>query len=50
LVYDFVSNGNLSQYLDVKEGDGEVLEWSTRVSIVKGIAKGKLFLSYPLLE
>jgi serine/threonine protein kinase len=50
LVYDFVSNGNLSQYLDVKEGDGEVLEWSTRVSIVKGVAKGKLFLSYPLLE
>ncbi|XP_028796454.1 leucine-rich repeat receptor protein kinase EMS1-like [Neltuma alba] len=40
LVYDFVPNGNLSRYLDVKEGDGEVLEWSTRVSIVKGIAKG----------
>lgn len=41
LVYDFVPNGNLSRYLDVKEGEGEVLEWSTRVSIVKGIAKGK---------
>ncbi|KHN24426.1 Protein NSP-INTERACTING KINASE 2 [Glycine soja] len=44
LVYDFVSNGNLSRYLDVKEGDGEVLEWSTRVSIVKGIAKGIAYL------
>jgi len=40
LVYDFVPNGNLTRYLDVKEGDGEVLEWSTRISIVKGIAKG----------
>lgn len=43
LIYDFVSNGNLSRYLDVKEGEGEVLEWSTRVSIVKGIAKGNFF-------
>lgn len=44
LIYDFVSNGNLSRYLDVKEGDGEVLEWSTRVSIAKGIAKGIAYL------
>ncbi|KAK7391792.1 hypothetical protein VNO78_20213 [Psophocarpus tetragonolobus] len=44
LIYDFVSNGNLSRFLDVKEGDGEVLEWSTRVSIVKGIAKGMAYL------
>ncbi|KAK9914098.1 hypothetical protein M0R45_037894 [Rubus argutus] len=41
--YEFVPNGNLLRYLDVKEGDSNVLEWSTRVSIVKGIAKG---LSY----
>jgi hypothetical protein len=40
LVYDFVPNGNLLRYLDAKDGDGHVLEWSTRVSIVKGIAKG----------
>ncbi|PON59956.1 Tyrosine-protein kinase [Trema orientale] len=44
LIYDFVPNGNLLKYLDVKDGDGEVLEWSTRVSIVKGIAKGVAFL------
>ena len=40
LIYDFVPNGNLLRYLDVKDGDGHVLEWSTRVSIIRGIAKG----------
>ena len=40
LIYDFVPNGNLLRYLDVKDGDGQVLEWSTRVSIIRGIAKG----------
>ncbi|XVF33509.1 hypothetical protein REPUB_Repub17cG0174700 [Reevesia pubescens] len=40
LVYDFVHNGNLLQYLDVKPGSGKVLEWSNRVSIIYGIAKG----------
>ncbi|XVF53980.1 hypothetical protein PTKIN_Ptkin05aG0144300 [Pterospermum kingtungense] len=44
LIYDFVPNGNLLRYLDVKSGDGHVLEWSTRVSIVKGIAKGIAYL------
>ncbi|KAM0844072.1 hypothetical protein ACQ4PT_057282 [Festuca glaucescens] len=44
LVHDFVPNGSLSQFLDVDGGGaghgGHVLEWSTRVSIIKGIAKG----------
>lgn len=40
LVYDFVPNGNLLQYLDVKASSGKVLEWSTRISIIQGIAKG----------
>ncbi|KAK8996331.1 hypothetical protein V6N11_076568 [Hibiscus sabdariffa] len=40
LVYDFVPDENLLPYLDAKDGDGMVLDWSTRVSIVKGIAKG----------
>ncbi|XWS61029.1 hypothetical protein CRYUN_Cryun07bG0090700 [Craigia yunnanensis] len=44
LIYNFVPNGNLLGYLDVKDGDGRVLEWSTRVSIVKGIAKGIAYL------
>ncbi|PSR93363.1 Somatic embryogenesis receptor kinase [Actinidia chinensis var. chinensis] len=44
LVYDFVPNGNLLGYLDLKEGDNRVLEWSTRVSIINGIAKGIEYL------
>ncbi|XP_061346947.1 probable leucine-rich repeat receptor-like serine/threonine-protein kinase At3g14840 [Gastrolobium bilobum] len=40
LIYDFVSNGSLLQYLDVKRSYAKVLEWSTRVSIIHGIAKG----------
>ncbi|KAF8413037.1 hypothetical protein HHK36_001011 [Tetracentron sinense] len=44
LIYDFVPNGNLLQYLDVKDGNGQVLEWSIRVSIINGIAKGIEYL------
>ncbi|XVE74020.1 hypothetical protein DITRI_Ditri11bG0165400 [Diplodiscus trichospermus] len=40
LIYDFVQNGNLLQYLDVTLDSGMVLEWSTRISIIYGIAKG----------
>ncbi|XP_076910439.1 calcium/calmodulin-regulated receptor-like kinase 1 [Bidens hawaiensis] len=42
LIYDYVAKGNLLRYLDVKgkTGNGNVLDWSTRVSIIKGIAKG----------
>ncbi|KAG6515284.1 hypothetical protein ZIOFF_025676 [Zingiber officinale] len=44
LVYDHIPNGNLVQYLDLKENPGRVLDWPTRVSIVKGIAKGIHYL------
>ncbi|XP_015964398.1 LRR receptor-like serine/threonine-protein kinase GSO1 [Arachis duranensis] len=40
LIYDFATKGNLSQYLDMEDGNGHVLEWPKRVSIIKGIAKG----------
>ena len=42
LIYEYVAKGNLLQYLDVKgkTGKGFVLDWSTRFSIIKGIAKG----------
>jgi hypothetical protein len=42
LIYEFMENGSLSRYLDVKDGntDATVLDWATRVSIIKGIAKG----------
>ncbi|KAL3516992.1 hypothetical protein ACH5RR_023894 [Cinchona calisaya] len=44
LIYDFVPNGNLLQYLDTKDGKGKVLEWPTRTSIIKGIARGIEYL------
>lgn len=44
LIYDFVPNGNLLQYLDVKEGGRKILDWPTRKSIIKGIAKGQFTL------
>lgn len=51
LIYEFVPRGNLSQYLDGGDDDGEgddkvvVLDWPTRVSIIHGIARGKYMLS-----
>lgn len=44
LIYDFVPNGNLVPYLDTKGEGSPVLEWSTRVSIINGIAKGQLYV------
>lgn len=44
LVYEFMANGSLSDYLDLT-GDrlkGRFLDWGTRVCIIKGIAKGML--------
>ncbi|EPS73352.1 hypothetical protein M569_01401, partial [Genlisea aurea] len=43
LIYDYVANGNLSEYLDVK-GQEKVLDWNTRKSIIRGIAKGMEYL------
>ncbi|KNA13646.1 hypothetical protein SOVF_114770 [Spinacia oleracea] len=43
-IYDFAPKGNLLKYLDVSEGSDHVLEWSVRVSIIKGIAKGLWYL------
>lgn len=40
LIYDFAPHGSLSKYLDVQDGGHKVLDWSTRVSIIGGIAKG----------
>ncbi|GJN29739.1 hypothetical protein PR202_gb18057 [Eleusine coracana subsp. coracana] len=45
LVYDFMVNGCLSQYLDVPDGtNANVLDWPTRVSIIRGVAKGIEYL------
>lgn len=40
LIYDLAPKGDLSQYLDIEDASGHVLEWSKRLSIIKGIAKG----------
>lgn len=42
LLYDFVANGSLSQYLETKgkEESSRVLGWPQRVAIIKGIARG----------
>ncbi|KNA17723.1 hypothetical protein SOVF_077400 [Spinacia oleracea] len=47
LVYDFVFNGVLLKYLDLKDGDANVLDWSARVWIIYGIAKGIQYLHTP---
>ncbi|KAK9277790.1 hypothetical protein L1049_007337 [Liquidambar formosana] len=44
LIYDFAPKGSLSQYLDVEDGSSRVLDWSTRVSVINGIAKGIRYL------
>ncbi|GJM94101.1 hypothetical protein PR202_ga10717 [Eleusine coracana subsp. coracana] len=49
LVYDLVPNGSLSQFLDVDASAsaaaaGRVLGWATRISIIKGVAKGIEYL------
>ncbi|KAL2320116.1 hypothetical protein Fmac_029085 [Flemingia macrophylla] len=44
LVYDSLVNGSLVKYLDVKRDSGRVLDWSTRVFIIRGIAKGICYL------
>ncbi|KAJ6695602.1 LRR RECEPTOR-LIKE SERINE/THREONINE-PROTEIN KINASE-RELATED [Salix koriyanagi] len=40
LIYDFAPRGDLSRYLDLEDGSNRALDWSTRVHIINGIAKG----------
>ncbi|KAJ6933450.1 leucine-rich repeat receptor-like serine/threonine-protein kinase [Populus alba x Populus x berolinensis] len=44
LIYDFAPRGDLSRYLDLQDGSNQVLDWSTRVYIINGIAKGIRYL------
>lgn len=41
LVHDFAPKGTLSQYLDVESGSRYFLDWSIRVSVINGIARGQ---------
>lgn len=40
LIYDFIPNGSLLQYLDIGQDNRKALKWSSRVSIIHDIAKG----------
>ncbi|KAG9155592.1 hypothetical protein Leryth_024350 [Lithospermum erythrorhizon] len=44
LIYDYVPNGSLLQYLDLPDGKGNILEWPLRMTIILGIAKGINYL------
>ncbi|KAJ9147776.1 hypothetical protein P3X46_029898 [Hevea brasiliensis] len=44
LIYDFAAKGDLSKYLDIEDGSNHVLDWSTRASIINGIANGIEYL------
>jgi hypothetical protein len=49
LIYDFAPRGDLSRYLDLEDGSNQVLDWSTRVYIINGIAKGQFYSHFLLL-
>lgn len=40
LVYDFVDNGNLEQWIHGDVGDVSPLTWDIRMNIILGMAKG----------
>ncbi|KAJ7980529.1 Receptor-like kinase [Quillaja saponaria] len=44
LVYKFMSNGNLSDWLHSVEGKGRTLEWPVRLKIALGVARGLAWL------
>ncbi|KAL3683213.1 hypothetical protein R1sor_001235 [Riccia sorocarpa] len=44
LVYEFLENGDLDQWLFQKSLSGQVLNWSQRVAVAKGTAKGLAYL------
>lgn len=40
LVYDYVDNGNLEQWIHGDVGDKSPLTWDIRTNIILGMAKG----------
>ncbi|KAK2653980.1 hypothetical protein Ddye_013836 [Dipteronia dyeriana] len=44
LVYEYIDNGNLHQWLHGGVGQTRPLSWSTRLKIIQGIAKGLTYL------
>uniref|UniRef100_A0A7N2MUM5 Protein kinase domain-containing protein n=1 Tax=Quercus lobata TaxID=97700 RepID=A0A7N2MUM5_QUELO len=46
LVYQYISNGNLYDWLHAKEGNDKILEWPLRIKIMIGIARGLAWLHH----
>ncbi|KAL4631878.1 hypothetical protein ACB092_04G009900 [Castanea dentata] len=46
LVYQYISNSNLYDWLHAKEGNDKILEWPLRIKIVIGIARGLAWLHH----
>ncbi|KAK9181853.1 hypothetical protein WN944_024993 [Citrus x changshan-huyou] len=44
LVYEYIDNGNLQQWLHGSLGEAKPLTWDTRMKIVQGTAKGLAYL------
>ena len=46
LVYQYISNGNLYDWLYAREGNNRILEWSLRIQTMIGVAKGLEWLHH----
>uniref|UniRef100_A0A7N2LMK3 non-specific serine/threonine protein kinase n=2 Tax=Quercus lobata TaxID=97700 RepID=A0A7N2LMK3_QUELO len=46
LVYQYISNGNLYDWLHAKEGTDKILAWPLRIKIAIGIASGLAWLHH----
>ena len=46
LVYQYISNGNLYDWLQAREGNDKILEWPLRIKIAIGIARGLVWLHH----
>ncbi|KAM4113609.1 hypothetical protein ACJW30_04G008800 [Castanea mollissima] len=46
LVYQYISNGNLYDWLYAREGNNRILEWSLRIQIAIGVARGLAWLHH----
>ncbi|XP_030940245.1 probably inactive leucine-rich repeat receptor-like protein kinase At5g48380 [Quercus lobata] len=46
LVYKYILNGNLYDWLHVMEGNDKILEWHLRIKIATGIARGLAWLHH----
>ena len=46
LVYKYISNGNLYDWLHAAKGKDKILEWPSRIKIAMGIARGLVLLHH----